>query len=124
MGKTKNAYMIIVGKTEGKIPLERPTRRWVHNIKTDLREIGWDGMDWIDLAQDTDQWRALVNMMMNLRGSLKCWEVPEWLHNWQLLRKGSAAQVSKYKLGLLGTINYTLHVRSKRFVTFFHSEVI
>jgi hypothetical protein len=42
-------------------------RRWVDNIKMDLRKIGWDGMDWIDLAQDTDQWRALVNMLMNLR---------------------------------------------------------
>jgi hypothetical protein len=43
------------------------TRRWVDNIKIDLREIGWDGMDWIDLAQDRDQWRALVNTVMNLR---------------------------------------------------------
>jgi hypothetical protein len=44
----------------------RPRRRWVHSIKMDLREIGWDGMDWIDLAQDRDQWRALVNTVMNL----------------------------------------------------------
>jgi hypothetical protein len=57
----------------------------------DLREIGWDGMDWIELAQDRDQWRDLVNTVMNLRFPLKnCWEFPEWLHNWQLLRKGSA----------------------------------
>jgi hypothetical protein len=54
------------------------------NIKMDLREIGWDGADWIDLAQDRDQWRALVNTVINLR------EFTEWLHNWQLLRKGSA----------------------------------
>jgi hypothetical protein len=47
-------------------PLGRPRRRWVHNIKMDLREIGWDGMDWIDLAQDRDQWKALLNMVMNL----------------------------------------------------------
>jgi hypothetical protein len=47
-------------------------------------------MDWIDLAQDRDQWRALVNTEMNLSGSLKCWEVPEWLRNLQLLSKGSA----------------------------------
>jgi hypothetical protein len=46
---------------------EDPRRRWVDNIKMDLREIGWDGMDWIDLAQDMDQWRALVNTVMNLR---------------------------------------------------------
>jgi hypothetical protein len=44
-----------------------PRRRWVDNIKTDLRETGWDGMDWIDLAQDRDKWRALVNTVMNLR---------------------------------------------------------
>jgi hypothetical protein len=51
----------------GKRPLGRPKRRWVDNIKRDLGEIGWDGMDWIDLAQDRDQWRALVNTVMNLR---------------------------------------------------------
>jgi hypothetical protein len=56
-----------VGKPEGKRPLGRPRRRWVDNIKMDLREIRGDGMDWIDLAQDRDQWRALVNMVMNLR---------------------------------------------------------
>jgi hypothetical protein len=58
---------VLVGKTEGKRPLERPRRRWVDNIKMDLREIGWDGRDWIKLAQDRDQWRALVNTVMNLR---------------------------------------------------------
>jgi hypothetical protein len=62
-----NAYRILVGKSEGKRPLGRPRRRWVNNIKMDLREIGWDGMDWIDLAQDTDQWRAVVKTVMNLR---------------------------------------------------------
>jgi hypothetical protein len=61
----KNAYRILVGKPEGKRPLERPT--WEDNIKMDLREIGWGGMDWIDLAQDRDQWRALVNTVMKLR---------------------------------------------------------
>jgi hypothetical protein len=66
-GKQRNAYRILVGKPEGKIPLGRPRRRWVANIKMDLREVGWDGMDWIDLAQDRVQWRALVNMVMNLR---------------------------------------------------------
>jgi hypothetical protein len=58
----KNAYRILVGMPESKRPLGRPRRRWVDNIKMDLREIGWDSMvDWIDLAQDKDQWRALVN---------------------------------------------------------------
>jgi hypothetical protein len=57
----------IGGKAEGKRPLGRPRRRWVDNIKMDLREIGWDGMNWNELAQDRDQWRALVNTVMNLR---------------------------------------------------------
>jgi hypothetical protein len=67
MGEKRNAYRILVGKPEGKRPLGRPRRRWVDNIKMDLRMIGWDGVDWIDLAQDRDQWRALVNTIMNLR---------------------------------------------------------
>jgi hypothetical protein len=62
----RNAYRILVGKPGGKRPLGRPRRRWVDNVKIDLTEIGWDGMDWIDLAQDTDQWRALVNTVMSL----------------------------------------------------------
>jgi hypothetical protein len=66
MGK-RNAYRILVGKPEGKRPLGRSRRRGVENIKIDLREIGWDGMDWIDLVQDRDQWRAFVNTVMNLR---------------------------------------------------------
>jgi hypothetical protein len=61
--------VILVGKPEGNRPLGRPRRRWVDNIKilVDLKEIGWDGMDWIELAQDRDEWRALVNTVMNLR---------------------------------------------------------
>jgi hypothetical protein len=69
MGETRNAYRILVGNPEGKRPLERPRYRWVDNIKIDLREIGWDGMDWFDLAQDRDQCRALVNTVMNRLGS-------------------------------------------------------
>jgi hypothetical protein len=67
MGENRNAYRILVGKPEGKRPLRRPRRRWVDNIEMDLREIGWEGLDWIDLAQDRGQWRALVNTVMNLR---------------------------------------------------------
>jgi hypothetical protein len=66
-GVTWNAYRVFMGKAERKRPLGRPRRRWENNIKMDLREIGWDGMDWIDLAQDRDQWRALVSTVMNLR---------------------------------------------------------
>jgi hypothetical protein len=56
-----------MGKLEGKKPLGRPRRGWVYNIKLHLRKIGWIGMDCIDLAQERDQWRALVNTVMNLR---------------------------------------------------------
>jgi hypothetical protein len=56
-----------MGKPEVKRPLGRPRRRWEDNIRMDLREIGWGGMDWIDPAQDRDQWKALVNTVMNLR---------------------------------------------------------
>jgi hypothetical protein len=67
IGAKRNAYRILVGKLEGKRPLGRPRRRWEDNVIMDLREIGWGGMDWIDLAQDRDQWGALVNMVMNLQ---------------------------------------------------------
>jgi hypothetical protein len=73
MGERRNACRILVGKPEGKRPLGRARRRWVDDIKIDLRERGLDGMDWINLAEDRDQWRALVNtamilfMVMNLR---------------------------------------------------------
>jgi hypothetical protein len=66
MGEKRSAYRILVGKPEGKRPLGRP-RRSLDNIKMDRREVGWDGMDWIDLAQDRDQWRALANTVMNLQ---------------------------------------------------------
>jgi hypothetical protein len=56
-----------MGKPEGKRPLGRPRRRWVDNINIDLREVRWDVMDWIDLAQDRDHWQFLVNTVMNLR---------------------------------------------------------
>jgi hypothetical protein len=59
---------MLVGKPEGKSLLKRPRRRWMDNIKIDLvRKIGWDGMDWIHLAQDRDQWRDLVNTVMRIR---------------------------------------------------------
>jgi hypothetical protein len=66
-GEKRNACEILVGKSEGKRPLGRPRRRQADNVKTDIREIGWGGMNWIDLTQDRDQCRALVNTAMNFR---------------------------------------------------------
>ena len=66
MGEGRGVHRVLVGKPEGKRPLGRPRRRWEDNIKMDLREVGKDG-DWMELAQDTDRWRALVNMVMNFR---------------------------------------------------------
>jgi hypothetical protein len=59
-------YKVLMGKPEGKRPLERPRRRWEDGIRMDLREIGWRSVDWIQLAQDRDRWRAVVNAVMNL----------------------------------------------------------
>jgi hypothetical protein len=66
MGEKRNAYRIFMGRPEGKRPLGRQRHEWVDNTKMDLREIGSICMDWIDLAQDRDQWRALLNTEMNL----------------------------------------------------------
>jgi hypothetical protein len=66
MGKKRNTYRILVGKQERKRPLGRPRCRWVDNVKIDLRETRWDGMNWIDLAQDRDQWMVLVSTVKNL----------------------------------------------------------
>jgi hypothetical protein len=60
-------YKVLVGKPEGKRPLGRPRRRWEDGFRMDLREIGWGTVDWIQLAQDRDQWRAFLNTVMNLR---------------------------------------------------------
>jgi hypothetical protein len=67
MRQKRNTYRILVVGPERKRPLGRPSRRWEDNIKIDLRDIGRGGMDWIDLTQYRDQWRALVNTVMNLR---------------------------------------------------------
>jgi len=67
MGKRRGVYRVLVGKPEGKRQLGRSVRRWEDNIKMDLQEVGCEGMDWIDLAQDRDSWRALVNAVMNLQ---------------------------------------------------------
>ena len=67
MEQSRNAYRVLVGKREGKRLLGRPRRRWEDNIKMNLREVGCDPGDWIDLAEDRDQWRAYLRAVMNLR---------------------------------------------------------
>jgi hypothetical protein len=62
----------------------------VDSIRLGLGEIGWDGVNWIDVAQNRDQWKVLVKTSNEPSGSIKCWKVLEWLHNWQLVKKGSA----------------------------------
>jgi hypothetical protein len=67
MGEERRVYRVLVGKPEGRRPLGRPRRRWVHNIRMDLREVGCGYVDWIRLAQDRDMWRTLVSAVMNIR---------------------------------------------------------
>jgi hypothetical protein len=90
MGEKRNAYRILVSKPEGNRTLERPRCRYVDNIKMGLREIGWVCMDWIDLAEDRDQWRGSCEHRNEHSGSINFWKFPEYLHNWRLLKKGSS----------------------------------
>jgi hypothetical protein len=87
----RNAYTILVGKPKGMIPLARHRLRWEDNIKIDLKEIGWGGVDWIDPAQGKEQWRVLVNTGSARLRSVKYWDILEWLSSWCLLKKYSAA---------------------------------
>ena len=74
MWERRGAYSVLVGISEGKRPLGRPRRRWEGSIKMDLQEVACGGMDWIELAQDRCRWRALVNMVREPSGSIKCGE--------------------------------------------------
>jgi hypothetical protein len=66
VGEKRKVYKVLVGKPKGRRPLGRPRRRWEDGVRMDLREIGLGGVDWIRLAQDRDQWRAVVSVVMNL----------------------------------------------------------
>jgi len=67
MGESRGVYRVLVGKNEGMRPLGRPRLRWEDNIKMDLQEVGYGGLDWIEMAEDRSRWRALLNAVMNLR---------------------------------------------------------
>ena len=67
MGKRRGTCRVLVGKPEGKRPLGRPMHRWEDNIKMDLKKVRWWGMDWVDLAQEKDRWRALVGTVRDFR---------------------------------------------------------
>jgi hypothetical protein len=67
MEEQRNSYNILAGKSAGNRPIRRPRRSWVDNIKMNLKEIGWGGMNWIDIVEDREKWRALVNRVMNFR---------------------------------------------------------
>jgi hypothetical protein len=69
IGERRGVYWVLMGKPEGKRPLVRPRHGWEDNMKMYLHKVGWESMDWIDLAQDRDGWRALVNAEINLRVS-------------------------------------------------------
>jgi hypothetical protein len=71
MGEERNVYKVLIGKPKVKRPLGRPRRRWEDGIRMDLREIGWGSVEWIQLAQDRDRWRAVVSAVMNLRVSFE-----------------------------------------------------
>jgi hypothetical protein len=86
MGDKRNAYRILVGKPDGRRKLERPRHRWEDKTKMYLRDTGWGDMDWTHVAQDRDQWRALVNTVVNL-GFHK---ILESLSDWRLPKKDSA----------------------------------
>jgi hypothetical protein len=90
MGEMSNAYQILVRKSEGKRPLRRPRHRWEGNIRMDLREIGWEGVDWIHMVQDRDQLQAHVDMVMNLWVPQKVGGFCVKLSDSQFLKRDSA----------------------------------
>ncbi|KAJ4436784.1 hypothetical protein ANN_16916 [Periplaneta americana] len=112
MGESRNAYRVLVGRPKGKIPLGRPRRRWKDNIKMDLREVGYDDREWINLAQDRDQWRAYVRAAMNLRVRVYTTDTttPEELQH----RVVDAFQQMKNDPGLLESIRGSLRRRLDR----------
>jgi len=82
MGEVRNSYKILVRKSEGKRPSGIPMHRQENTIRMDLREIGWEGVDWLHLAQNKDQQQAVVNMVNEPSGSIKSWEFLDYLSDY------------------------------------------
>ncbi|KAJ4450632.1 hypothetical protein ANN_02061 [Periplaneta americana] len=124
MGESRNAYRVLVGRPEGKRPLGRPRHRWEDNIKMDLREVGYDDRDWINLAQDRDQWRAYVRTAMILPGSLKAIEN---LLSSSLLSKNLKVRIYKtviLPVLLYGCETWTLTLREEHRLRVFENKVL
>jgi hypothetical protein len=81
MGEKRNVCRLLVRKSEGRRTLGRPRRRWLDNNRMDLVEVGWGDVEWIGLARDRDRWGALVNSVLNISGSIKCWKTIECPNN-------------------------------------------
>ncbi|KAJ4450628.1 hypothetical protein ANN_02056 [Periplaneta americana] len=97
MGESRNSYRVLVGRPEGKRPLGRPRRRWEDNIKMDLREVGYDDREWINLAQDRDQWRAYVRAAMNLRSQQNT-QVYHHHHQYHTIRENTGILLEASKV--------------------------
>ncbi|KAJ4433904.1 hypothetical protein ANN_16217 [Periplaneta americana] len=98
MGESRNAYRVLIGRPEGKKPLERPRRRWEDNIKMDLREVGYDDRDWINLSQDRDQWRAYIISYDSPRGGVSViTEKGETTTSFLLIQKARPSDSGRYQ---------------------------
>jgi hypothetical protein len=103
MGEKRNVYRLLVGKPEGKRPIGRPRRRWVDNLRMDLGVVGWGDVDWTDLAQDRDRWRALVNSVLNLRVPLNAGKLSNGLTSSGL---SSSAQLHRDSCSYVRSVVY------------------